>query len=54
MSYELKPHLARTDTALNNMALWMVNTGVVTTLLSVVFLVIVGLRLQKYFTAVVE
>ena len=50
----LKPHLARTDAALNNMVLWMINTGVVTTLLSVVLLVIVGLRLQKYFTAVVE
>jgi len=50
MSDELKPHLARTDTALNNMALWTINTGVVTTLLSLV-LVIVGLRFQKYFTA---
>jgi len=54
MSDELKPHLARTDTALNNMALWTINTGVVTTLLSLVLLVIVGLRFQKYFTAVVE
>jgi len=54
MPDELKPHLARTDMALNNMALWMINTGVVTTLLSVALLVIVGLRLQKYSTAVVK
>jgi len=45
MPDELKPHLARTDRALNNMALWMIHTGVVTTLLSVVLFVIVGLRL---------
>jgi len=54
MPDELKPHLARTDTALNNMVLWMINTGVVAILLSVALLVIVGLHLQKYSTAVLK